>query len=103
MYKSSKKVFVWYENMSFVVHVSFMNKEYDVLFTSSSVPLRKKEDVSAAFLREYPCCEILKISVSDAARNVAFQNSTFQFKKEYDRLKICYGTSPAVPGEPIRF
>ena len=102
MYMSSKKVFVWYENMSFVVHVFFMNKEYDVLFTSSSVPLRKKVDVSAAFLREYPCCKILKISASDSARNVAFQNSTCQFKKDYDHLTICHGTTPAVPGEPIR-
>ena len=103
MYKSSKKVFVWYENLNFVLHVSFNKKEYDVLFSSSSVPLRKKEDVSAAFLQEYPCCEILKISTSDAARNVAFQNSTLQFKKDYDHLKICYGIAPAAPGEPIRF
>ena len=102
MYKSSKKVFVWYENMNFVIHVSFMYKEYDVLFTSSSVPLRKKAEVSAAFLREYPACEILKISASDAARNVVFQNSTSQFKKDYDRFTICHGTTPAVPGEPIR-
>lgn len=102
MYKSSKKIFVWYENMNFVIHVIFVHREYDVLFSSSSVPLRKKADVSAAFLREYPGCEILKISASDASRNVAFQNSTSQFKKDYDHLTICHGTTPALPGEPIR-
>lgn len=104
MYRTEKHCFIWYSNELFLFSVTFNASRYDVVWTTSKLPLRTKNDVVSAFLAEYPLASVNGLKLANNDLENAFSISTLQFKSDYAAFasKFCNGTTPAVPGEPIK-